>query len=277
MKSYAPTTPSRRSMTVVDYRKVLTPKKPEKSLTFGFRRAVGRNNQGRITTRHKGAGHKRRYRLVTFTYDKKDIPAKVLSVEYDPNRTSFIALVQYADGEKRYVLAGREMTAGKEFIHSLSASPKAGNALPVGQVVPGTSVYGIEMKPGGGAKLVRSGGLSAEVLAHEGAYSMIKLPSKEVRRILSACFATVGSLSNEEHMFVTIGKAGRSRHMGIRPTVRGTAMNPVDHPHGGGEGRQPMGLRRPKNLWGRGTRGVKTRNKKKYSQYLIVSRRPKRK
>ncbi|OGZ44737.1 MAG: 50S ribosomal protein L2 [Candidatus Ryanbacteria bacterium RIFCSPHIGHO2_12_FULL_47_12b] len=275
MKSYAPTTASRRHMTGINYRDVLTRKEPEKSLVHGFKRHVGRNNAGRITVRHKGTGHKRLYRVVSFSYDKKDIPAKVVSVEYDPNRTSFIALVAYADGEKRYVLAGHEMGVEKSVIQSEKADPKPGNALPIGKLVPGTFVYNIELKPGGGGKLVRSGGSSAEVLAQEGEHTTIKLPSREVRKVSSRSWATVGSLSNEEHVFVTIGKAGRSRWLGIRPTVRGSAMNPVDHPYGGGEGRQMRGTRRPKNLWGRGTRGVKTRDKKKYSRRFIISRRKK--
>lgn len=264
-------------MTGIRYRDVLTKKDPEKSLTFGFKRAVGRNNAGRITVRHKGSGNKRLYRLVTFAYDKRDVPGTVIGVEYDPNRTSFIALVQYKDGEKRYLLAGREMKEGVEIVHSEKAQVKPGNAMPVGRLVPGTPVYNIEFKPRGGGKLVRSGGVSAEILAQEGKYTTIKLPSKEVRKVLAACWGTVGSLSNEEHTFVTYGKAGRSRWKGIRPTVRGSAMNPVDHPYGGGEGRQMRGTRRPKNLWGKGTRGVKTRDRRKYSGVHIVSRRPSRK
>jgi large subunit ribosomal protein L2 len=277
MKSYAPQTPSRRSMTGINYRKVLTRTTSEKSLTHGFKRHVGRNNVGRITVRHKGGGHKRSYRDVSFMYDKKEVPGRIATIEYDPNRTSFIALVVYKDGEKRYVLAGRESIVGKEILYSADAEIKSGNAMPLSKLVPGTFVYNIELKPGGGAKLVRSAGLGAEILAHEGKYSMIKLPSKEVRKVPSNSWATIGNISNEEHSFVTIGKAGRSRWMGIRPTVRGSAMNPVDHPYGGGEGRQMRGTRRPKNLWGKGTRGVKTRDRKKYSRVHIVSRRPGRK
>ncbi|MBI4121439.1 MAG: 50S ribosomal protein L2 [Candidatus Ryanbacteria bacterium] len=273
MKTYAPTTQSRRHMTGIDYRRLLARKKPEKSLTFGFQRHVGRNSAGRITVRHKGAGHKRLYRDVSFAYDKKEIPGTVTAVEYDPNRTSFIALVQYRDGEKRYVLAGKELLVGREILASEDAEVRAGNSMPLGKLVPGTHVYNVEFKPGGGGKLVRSGGSSAEIIAQEEAHTTLKLPSREVRKVSSRAWATVGSLSNEEHMFVTIGKAGRSRWLGIRPTVRGSAMNPVDHPYGGGEGRQLRGTRRPKNLWGRGTRGVKTRDKKKYSRSFIVSRR----
>ncbi|MEK7576255.1 MAG: 50S ribosomal protein L2 [Patescibacteria group bacterium] len=277
MKTYAPRTPSRRHMTGILYRGVLTPKAPEKALTTGFQRHVGRNNVGRITVRHKGGGHKRRYRLVSFAYDKKEIPARITAIEYDPNRTGFIALLLYKDGERRYVLAGRDMKEGGEVLYSETAPVRSGNALPLGKLVPGTFVYNIEFKPEGGARLVRSAGSFAEVVAQEGKYTSLKLPSKEIRKVPSKSWATIGSPSNEEHMFVTIGKAGRSRWMGIRPTVRGSAMNPVDHPYGGGEGRQMRGTRRPKNMWGRGTRGVKTRDKKKYSQHLIVARRIKRK
>jgi large subunit ribosomal protein L2 len=264
-------------MTGIDYRKVLTRHKPEKSLTVGFKRHVGRNNVGRITVRHKGGGHKRRYRLISFAYDKKEIPGRVMSIEYDPNRTCFIALIQYNDGEKRYVLAARDFNVGREIIYSGKAPVKTGNALPLSRTVPGTFVYNVELKPEGGGKLARSGGSSVEVVAQEGAYTTLKLPSKEIRKVPSASWATVGQLSGEERMFVTIGKAGRSRWMGIRPTVRGSAMNPVDHPYGGGEGKQLRGTRRPKNMWGRGTRGVKTRNKKKYSRNFMVTRRPKKK
>lgn len=264
-------------MTGILYREVLTQKEPEKSLTVGFKRHVGRNNAGRITVRHKGGGHKRRFRIISFAYDKKEVPARIVSVEYDPNRTCFIALAQYKDGEKRYVLAGREMKVGSEIVYSEKAPIRPGNATLLARMVPGTFVYNVEFKPNGGAKLVRSAGSAAEIVAQEGKYTSLKLPSKEVRKVPSTAWATVGSPSNEEHMFVTIGKAGRSRWLGIRPTVRGSAMNPVDHPHGGGEGAQPSGLRRPKNMWGKGTRGVKTRNKKKYSQHFIVSRRPKKK
>ncbi|MEK7642837.1 MAG: 50S ribosomal protein L2 [Patescibacteria group bacterium] len=275
MKILRPTSPGVRGMTVIEYRKLLTQKKPEKALTHGFQRAVGRNNVGRITVRHKGAGAKRLYRLVSFGYDKKEVPARIAAIEYDPNRTTFIALAQYRDGEKRYILAGKSMKVGDEILYSIDAEPKAGNAMAIGKLLPGTPVYNIEVKPNGGGRLVRSAGTNAEILGHEGDYTTIKMPSKEVRKVPASGWATIGSLSNEEHMFVNVGKAGRSRHMGIRPTVRGSAMNPVDHPYGGGEGRQMRGTRRPKNLWGKGTRGVKTRNKKKYSRMLIISRRKK--
>ncbi|MBI2052902.1 MAG: 50S ribosomal protein L2 [Candidatus Ryanbacteria bacterium] len=264
-------------MSVIEYRKFITKKDPEKALTSGFKRHVGRGSHGRITVRHKGGGVKRRYRFVSFSYDKKEIPARVIAIEYDPNRTAFLALLQYRDGEKRYVLASRGMHPGGAVLYSKDAQIQEGNAMPLARLVPGTPVYNIELKPGSGAKLVRSAGVNAEILAHEGEYSMLKMPSKEIRRVPKDAWGTIGSLSNEEHMFVTIGKAGRSRWLGIRPTVRGSAMNPVDHPYGGGEGRQPRGTRRPKNKWGKGTRGVKTRRKKKYSNIYIIERRPKKK
>ncbi|MDA1334426.1 MAG: 50S ribosomal protein L2 [bacterium] len=277
MKLYKPTTPGRRGMTVIEYRKFLSKKTKEKSLTFGFKRSVGRNSAGRITTRHKGSGNKRLYRLVSFKYDKKGIPAKVIGIEYDPNRSAFIAAVNYKDGEKRYLLADKEMKEGQAIIHDENAPVQSGNALPLSKMTPGTFVYNVELKPDGGAKLIRSAGSHAEVIAQEDNYTTLKMPSKEIRKIPAKSWATVGVPSNEEHGFVVFGKAGRSRHAGIRPTVRGSAMNPVDHPYGGGEGAQPRGTNRPKNKWGRGTRGVKTRDKKKYSTRLIVSRRPKTK
>lgn len=277
MKTYNPTSPSRRSTTGIEYRKFITKKDPEKALTVGFKRHVGRNSAGRITVRHKGGGAKRLYRLVSFMYDKKEVPGRVVAIEYDPNRTAFIALIHYRDGEKRYILAGREMKVGDEIIASNDAEIKSGNAMPLMRMQPGTYVFNIELKPNGGARIVRSAGSTAEVIAQEGDLTTLKMPSKEIRTVPSRSWGTIGSPSNEEHMFVSIGKAGRSRHMGIRPTVRGSAMNPVDHPYGGGEGRQPAGTRRPKNRWGKGTRGVKTRRQKKYSSIFILERRPKKK
>ncbi|MDD5033032.1 MAG: 50S ribosomal protein L2 [Candidatus Pacebacteria bacterium] len=275
MKSYNPTTPSRRHMTGISFKKIFAGKKnePLKKLSSGFKRAMGRNGDGRITTRHKGGGSKRTYRFVDFVYDKKNIPARIESVEYDPNRTGFIALCVYADGEKRYVLVPQSMKKGDTFTVSEKAEVKAGNRMPLGKIPSGTMIYNIEFHPLAGAKLVRSAGSYAELLAHDAGYSQIKMPSKEVRKVHDKCWASIGAVSNEEHNLINIGKAGRSRWLGIRPTVRGTAMNPVDHPHGGGEGRQPRGLKRPKNLWGKGTRGVKTRDKKKYSSKFIISRR----
>ncbi|OGZ50772.1 MAG: 50S ribosomal protein L2 [Candidatus Ryanbacteria bacterium RIFCSPHIGHO2_02_FULL_48_12] len=274
MKHYKPTSPGRRGMSKADT-SVLTKAEPEKSLTHGFTRAVGRNHHGRITVRHKGGGHKRLYREVDFHEDKRNIPAKIVSFEYDPNRTSYVALISYADGEKRYILMPQDLKVGDTVITSETAPIKPGNRLPIGKIPPSTFVYNVEVKPNGGAKLGRSAGVSIEILAHDAGYTQLKMPSKEVRVVSQNCWATVGKLAREEYRFVNLGKAGRSRWLGIRPTVRGSAMNPVDHPYGGGEGRTMRGARRPKNLWGKGTRGVKTRNPKKYSNQHIVQRRAK--
>lgn len=275
MKSFKPKTPSLRQTTVVDYKKVLTRLEPEKSLTHGFMRSVGRNNRGRITTRHKGGGVKRLYREVDFTMDKKNVPAKVVSIEYDPNRTAFIGLVSYLDGEKRYMVMPSGIKRYDEIIISESAPLKMGNRLPLKNIPVGTQVYNMEVYPLAGAKLVRSAGSFAEVLAQDSPTTLVKLPSGEVRKISENAWASIGQTSNEEANLVVIGKAGRSRHLGIRPTVRGSAMNPVDHPYGGGEGRAMRGTRRPKNRWGRGVRGVKTRGKKKWSNKMIIQRRKK--
>lgn len=277
MKTYKPTTPSRRHLTGINYRAVLTAAEPEKSLTRGFKRAKGRNSQGRITARHKGGGAKRLYRLVDFKFDKHDIPAVVKTIEYDPNRSAFISLVVYQDGEKRYILAPSSIKVGDKIIVSEKAEVQTGNRLPLAKIPIGTYIHNIELKPGGGAKLARSAGSYAELLAHDDKYALIKLSSGEIRKVLDTAWASIGTVSNEEHRLVTIGKAGRSRWLGIRPTVRGSAMNPVDHPLGGGEGRAGAGMRRPKNKWGKGIRGVKTRKRKKYSDHLIVSRRKKKK
>ncbi len=273
MKTYKPTSKSRRQMTNIKYRDVLTKTTPEKSLTYGFKRSVGRNNLGRITTRHKGAGHKRLFRDVDFLYNKKDIPAKITSIEYDPNRSSFIGLVVYKDGEKRYVILPQTVKPGDTFIVSENAELKAGNRLMLKNIPVGTFVYNIEMKAGSGAKIARSAGIFAQVVANADGYTNIKMPSTEVRKVSELAWASVGSVSNEEHHLENYGKAGRSRWKGIRPTVRGTAMNPVDHPYGGGEGRQGRGTRRPKTMWGKVTGGRKTRTPKKYSNVFIVSRR----
>lgn len=274
MKRYKPTTPSRRNMTTVTYRKVLTGDEPFKGLTHGFKRSMGRNNRGRITTRHKGGGNKRMYRDVDFVYNKKDIPAKITTIEYDPNRTAFIALAVYADGEKRYVVVPKSVKAGDSFLVSEKAEIKLGSRLPLRNIPVGTFVYNIEIKPEGGAKLVRSAGNYAEVIAHDEGYAQIKLPSSEVRKIIDTAWACVGEVSNDENWLQNLGKAGKSRWMGIRPTVRGTAMNPVDHPHGGGEGRQGRGRRRAISIYGKPTgKGQKSRKPKKYSNRLIVSRR----
>ncbi len=280
MKKYKPTTPSRRGMTGIAYRDFLsfTKSNPLKSLTKGLKRAKGRNGKGRITTRHKGGGSRRLYRDIDFKYNKYDIPAKVQSIEYDPNRSGFIALVCYADGEKRYILAPQGLKVGDTFTVSEKAEVKVGNRLPLSKIPSGTHVYNIEFQPKAGAKMVRSAGNFAELLAHDAGYAQLKMPSKEIRKVLDGCWATIGAVSNEEHGLVVLGKAGRSRWMGIRPTVRGSAMNAVDHPLGGGEGKAPAGLKKgPKNKWGKGKRGVKTRNKKKYSNHLIIKRRIKKK
>lgn len=274
MKTYKPTTPSRRHMTTIPYRKLLTESEPVKSLTKGFRRGSGRNNAGRITTRHKGGGHKRLYRDVDFKYNKIDIPAKIASIEYDPNRTGFIGLAVYADGEKRYVLLPKSVKVGDKFIVSEKAPLTPGNRLPLKKIPVGTFVYNIEIKRDGGAKIARSAGNFAEVVAVSGGYINLKMPSTEIRKVSEEAWACVGTVSNDESRLVNIGKAGRSRWLGIRPTVRGSAMNPVDHPHGGGEGKSGRGLRRAKSKWGKPTgKGQKTRTPKKYSNVFIVSRR----
>ncbi len=275
MKTYAPRTPSRRHLTGINYRELLTRAKPEKSLIFGQKRHMGRNSDGRITVRHKGGGSKRLLRIVDFYFDKKNIPAIVSSIEYDPNRSGFIGLIIYRDGEKRYMLLPKDVCPGREIMISESAPLLSGNRLPLSKIPVGTYVYNISLASDSKAVLVRSAGSFAEVLAHDGGYVMLKMPSSEVRKIRDHSWASVGQVSNDEHNLVVIGKAGRSRWMGIRPTVRGSAMNPVDHPYGGGEGRTMRGTRRPKNLWGKGTRGVKTRNRKKWSNRLIISRRKK--
>ena len=274
MKSYKPTSIPRRAMTTIEYNKIVTTNDPEKSLTHGFRRAVGRNNRGIITTRHKGSGHKRLYREVDFTYNKKDIPAVLKTVEYDPNRTAFIALAQYKDGEKRYVILPQGMKVGSEFVVSDKAEIKVGNALMLKNIPVGTFVYGVEVMPKGGARLAKSAGNFVEVIAHDAGYVHLKLPSTEVRRVVDTCMASIGVVSNEENRLVNIGKAGRSRWLGIRPTVRGTAQNPVDHPYGGGEGRQGRGTRRAKSVYGKPTgKGQKSRRATRYSNRLIVTRR----
>jgi large subunit ribosomal protein L2 len=274
MKRYKPTTPSRRNMTTVTHRGVLTTDVAFKGLTHGFKRSMGRNNRGRITTRHKGGGNKRMFRDVDFFYDKKEIPAKITTVEYDPNRTAFIGLAVYADGEKRYVIIPKSIKAGDTFLVGEKAEVKPANRLPLSNIPVGTFVYNIEIKPKGGAKLVRSAGNYAEVIGQDGGYTQIKLPSTEVRKIIDTAWATVGEVSNDENWLQNLGKAGKSRWRGIRPTVRGTAMNPVDHPHGGGEGRQGRGRRRAISIYGKPTgKGQKSRRPKKYSNRLIVSRR----
>lgn len=261
-------------MVTIDYRKVLSGTKKTKSLVHGQKRSVGRNSQGRITTRHKGGGNKRLYRDVDFTFfDKKDVPSRVTSIEYDPNRSGFIGLIQYKDGEKRYALLPKEVKVGSEIMTSEKAPLKAGNRLPLKFIPIGTFIYNIEIKPEGGAKLVRSAGTFAQLIANDAGYAQVKMPSSEVRKIPETAWATIGTVSNDEYHLINYGKAGRSRWKGIRPTVRGSAMNPVDHPLGGGEGAQGAGMKRVKNVYGKGIRGKKTRKPKKYSNFLILARR----
>ena len=261
-------------MTTVSYKDHLTAAEPHKSLTSGFKRRVGRSSSGLISVRHKGGGVKRLYRVVDFLYTKKDIPAKIETVEYDPNRTGFIGLACYADGERRYVLVPKTTKVGDTFIVSENAPAKVGNRLALKNIPVGTFVYNVELKINGGAKVARSAGNFAQVVAQDGDWTHLKSPSSEVRKLLSGCYASVGEVSNDENHLVNLGKAGRSRWLGIRPTVRGTAMNPVDHPYGGGEGRQGRGTRRAKTLWGKPVgKGQKSRRAKKYSNKFIVTRR----
>jgi len=266
-------------MTGIDYKKVLTSNKsePYKPLVLPLKKKAGRN-RGRISVRHQGGGHKKKYRIIDFKQDKFNIPAIVESIEYDPNRSTFISLVRYQDGERRYILAPDGLKVGEEIIMAEQAPLKTGNRMTLKNIPVGTFVHNIELYPRGGGKIVRSAGNYAEVTAHEGGSAHLTLPSTEIRMVQEKCMASIGSLSNAEHRFVTIGKAGRTRWLGVRPTVRGSAMNPCDHPHGGGEGRAPIGLRRgPKTPWGKQAYGVKTRKRKKYSNKFIVRRRKKKK
>lgn len=274
IKSYKPTSKPRRHMSVVSYKSVLTNNRPTKALTFGKKRSVGRNNVGRITVRHKGGGHKRLFRDIDFRYNKINIPYKIVSVEYDPNRTGLIGLAVYKDGEKRYVLLPRNIKVGEEFLTGEGAEIKQGNRVPLKNIPIGAFVYNVELKPMGGAKIARSAGNFVQVVAKDGGMVDLKMPSSEIRKVREDCWASIGEVSNEEKRLENYGKAGRSRWKGIRPTVRGTAQNPVDHPHGGGEGRQGRGRRRAISLWGKPTgKGQKSRRAKKYSNKFIVSRR----
>lgn len=274
IKKHNPVTPGRRNMTSINYRDLLTSRTPIKSLTKGRKRSVGRNNQGRITTRHKGGGNKRLYRDIDFKYDKIDIPAKVETIEYDPNRSGFIGVVCYADGERRYILLPQSVKPGDVIVSGESAKITPGNRVPLSKIPVGTFVYNLELKPGNGAKIARSAGIYAQVIAQDDEVTHIKMPSGEIRKIISTAWASIGEVSNPEYRLQNRGKAGRNRHRGIRPTVRGTVMNPVDHPHGGGEGKQGIGLRRgPKTRQGKLAYGVKTRKAKKYSNRQIVTRR----
>ncbi|MBI2582674.1 50S ribosomal protein L2 [Candidatus Azambacteria bacterium] len=275
VKLRKPITPGQRQLQVVDF-SLLTKKKPEKRLLGVIAKRAGRGAKGRITVWHKGGGEKRRYRVIDFKEEKLDIPAKVRALEYDPNRTAFIALLFYADGDKRYILAPQGLKAGDSVLTAEKAPLEPGNRMKLKNIPVGTFVHNVELLPGKGGQIIRSAGAGAQVLAHEGEYAHLKLPSGEVRRVPEESFASIGMLSNPEWGAISIGKAGRARHLGIRPTVRGSAMNPVDHPHGGGEGRAPIGLKHPKTPWGKPALGVKTRKKRKPSDRFIIQRRPKK-
>jgi large subunit ribosomal protein L2 len=275
VKLYKPTSPGRRGMSVTTFEEI-TRTEPEKSLLAPLRQKAGRNNQGRITVRHRGGGHKQRYRIIDFKRDKHGIAGKVSTIEYDPNRTARIALVIYADGEKRYVLAPVGLKVGDTIMSGPTAEIRVGNALPIYRIPLGTQVHNIELQPGKGGQLVRSAGTSAQLLAKEGTYAQVRMPSGEVRLINQNCLATIGKVGKLDHSNVVMGKAGRKRWLGIRPTVRGTAQDPNSHPHGGGEGRSPVGMPGPKTPWGKPALGKKTRANKRTEQYIVRSRRNKR-
>ena len=272
IKKYTPYTPSRRNMTGLDFTEI-TKNAPEKSLTVSLKKNSGRNNQGKITVRHHGGGSRRKYRIIDFKRNKDNIPATVLSIEYDPNRTANIALICYADGEKSYILAPQGLTDGMTVQNGAGAEVRVGNCLPLSEIPVGTQVHNIELYPGKGGQLVRSAGNSAQLMAKEGKYATLRLPSGEMRMVPIICRATIGVVGNGDHNLINLGKAGRKRHMGIRPTVRGSVMNPNDHPHGGGEGRAPVGRSGPCTPWGKPALGLKTRKKNKKSNKMIVRRR----
>ena len=272
IKKYKPTTPGRRGMSSLSFEEI-TSTSPERSLLEPLSKKGGRNNTGRITTRHQGGGHKRQYRVIDFKRNKDNIPAKVATIEYDPNRSANIALLNYADGEKRYILAPKGLQVGQTIVSGEAVDIKVGNAMELRNIPEGTFVHNVELKPGKGGQLARSAGVSAQILGAEGRYTILRLASGEVRKVLSNCRATVGTVGNEDHSLVNLGKAGRSRWLGIRPTVRGSVMNPNDHPHGGGEGRTPIGRKSPMTPWGKKAMGVKTRKTKKASTKLITRRR----
>ncbi|QHS23944.1 50S ribosomal protein L2 [Virgibacillus sp. MSP4-1] len=275
IKKFKPTSNGRRNMSASDFAEITT-NKPEKTLLAPLSKRAGRNNQGRLTTRHQGGGHKRKYRIIDFKRDKDGIPGRVATVEYDPNRSANIALIHYADGEKRYILAPKGLKVGDEIQSGQGADIKTGNALELKDIPVGTIIHNVELKPGRGGQLVRSAGAQAQILGREGKYVLVRLASGETRMVLSSCRATVGQVGNIEHELITVGKAGRTRWQGKRPTVRGSVMNPVDHPHGGGEGRAPVGLPSPMSPWGKPTLGLKTRKRNKPSDKYIVRRRKKK-
>ena len=274
LKKYKPTSPGRRFQSVSDFAEI-TCTTPEKSLLEPLPKKGGRNNNGRITTRHQGGGHKRRYRVIDFKRKKDGVPAKVATIEYDPNRSARIALLHYADGEKRYILAPKGLQVGDMVMSGAGADIKPGNALPLSDIPVGTVVHAVELQPGKGAALARSAGTSIQLMGKEGGYAIVRMPSSEMRRVLITCRATIGEVGNSDHSNISIGKAGRNRHLGKRPSVRGTAMNPVDHPHGGGEGKNKSAGRHPVTPWGVPTKGHRTRSKKKASNSLIIRRRKK--
>lgn len=273
IKTYKPTTPSRRHMSVSGFDGIDKKAKPERSLVEVLKKHSGRNSYGRITVRHKGGGNRRKYRVIDFKRNKLDVEGKVLRLEYDPNRSANIALIEYADGEKRYILAPTGLKAGDSVIASAAADIQPGNALPIANIPVGTVIHNIELYPGKGAQLVRAAGTAAQLMSKEGALAQVRLPSGEYRYIRTDCMATIGTVGNEDHANISIGKAGRSRHMGIRPTVRGSVMNPVDHPHGGGEGKSPIGRPGPVTPWGKPALGYKTRKTKSRTDKFIVRRR----
>ena len=272
IKSYNPYTPSRRNMTGSDFSEI-TKSTPEKSLLASKKKTAGRNNQGKITVRHHGGGNRQKYRLIDFKRNKEGVPAKVIGIEYDPNRTANIALICYADGEKAYILAPQGLTDGMTVMNGAEAEIRVGNCLPLSAIPVGTQVHNIELYPGKGGQMVRSAGNSAQLMAKEGKYATLRLPSGEMRMVPIVCRATICVVGNGDHNLINLGKAGRKRHMGIRPTVRGSVMNPNDHPHGGGEGRAPVGRPSPMTPWGKPAMGLKTRKKKKQSNKLIIRRR----
>ncbi len=272
IKQYKPTSPGRRNATGATFSEI-TKDRPEKSLVVSLRsKSAGRNNQGRITVRHRGGGHRRLYRIIDWKREKHGIPAKVVAIEYDPNRTARIALLQYADGEKRYILAPNGLTVGATLMSGPDAEVRVGNALPLANMPTGTQVHNIELTPGKGGQLVRSAGAAAQLMAKEGEYALLRLPSGEMRRVRIECMATVGQVGNLEHSLIKLGKAGRTRHRGRRPEVRGAVMNPRDHPHGGGEGRAPVGMPGPKTPWGKPALGYRTRNNKRTDKYIVRRR-----
>jgi len=276
IKRYKPTTNAHRNRSVLDFAEITTDT-PEKTLLSPLFKRGGRNNQGRITMRHQGGGHKRQYRLIDFKRNKDGIPGRVATIEYDPNRSANIALIHYADGEKRYILAPNGLKVGQELMSGEAADIKLGNALPLKNIPVGTTIHNVELKPGRGGQLARSAGAEAQILGREDNYTLVRLASGEVRLILTTCRATIGQVGNIEHELILIGKAGRSRWLGKRPAVRGSAMNPIDHPHGGGEGRSPIGLKSPVSPWGQPTLGYKTRKRSKPSnQYIVRERRRKK-